>query len=826
MQAALARAGAAARRHPPLPARHRRGLRLPQAAARDARARRSSASAIDPARSWIVGDSLSDLEAGRALGIPGILVAPRGTAPPAGARRAGSLLAAARPSRTGAGGEARRTAAMAGSPGRGSGSSPSRSRARSPRSSGRWSRTASCGWRPRRGRARRARRRARAAARWRERLRRRPRAACAGGARRRRGGRRGDRGGRAAAELPGRASGCSPSRRPISRALAAAVRRRRHRPGRLVRRGAGAGAPRACSSRASAPARSPRPSSPRSRARRRSPWNGQPLARVLRRRPRDPGGRASTGGCGRFLVAPRRGGPRVPARCGEERREVLLVGLANGPVLATLLKHAGARITILEEDAALARGAGGAVAGAGEGPRGREGRGRRRRRALGARAAAREVRPHRARRELVRRRLPLARALSHRRDHRWTVAGLRAPTSPASSRGAGCSRSARASAGSAATLREAAGLPARGVRAAGRRARARRAHRLGAAGTARPASTPGEAQGALRRHRGRTGIPLPLQPRATRGAATSTRRSIRGERPRGLAFSTPLDLSPTIDERPFFDSVERLTLSPRGRTLPEELEPLESPARLRILPTADRALWGILLAGLAAVAAALALRARAARRGAAQGAAAVSIPAAALWHGAAARRAPRGVCRLGRRGWRPRRRRRRRRGRPCSPGSAPAGPPPRGRARASRPGRRPRRWRCSSARRGTGSLPAAVRLGPAAASAALIAAAALLGVAARPRAAARRRAGRDRRSPARAPRAAAPSSPPRRWPPSPRASPPRTSATRCSGSSAPLALLAPSLPRFAPARRLQQGGPRGDLNAAAALGYHAPHADG
>jgi D-glycero-D-manno-heptose 1,7-bisphosphate phosphatase len=51
---------------------------------------------IDAARSWIVGDSLSDLEAGRALGIPGILVAPRGTVPPAGARRAGTLLAAAR----------------------------------------------------------------------------------------------------------------------------------------------------------------------------------------------------------------------------------------------------------------------------------------------------------------------------------------------------------------------------------------------------------------------------------------------------------------------------------------------------------------------------------------------------------------------------------------------------------------------------------------------------------------------------------------------------------------------------------------------------------
>ena len=51
---------------------------------------------IDPARSWIVGDSLSDLEAGRAAGVRGILVAPPGTEVPPGARRAGSLLAAAR----------------------------------------------------------------------------------------------------------------------------------------------------------------------------------------------------------------------------------------------------------------------------------------------------------------------------------------------------------------------------------------------------------------------------------------------------------------------------------------------------------------------------------------------------------------------------------------------------------------------------------------------------------------------------------------------------------------------------------------------------------
>jgi len=50
---------------------------------------------VDPGRSWVVGDSLSDLEAGAAVGIPGILVAARGSAPP-GVVTASTLLAAAR----------------------------------------------------------------------------------------------------------------------------------------------------------------------------------------------------------------------------------------------------------------------------------------------------------------------------------------------------------------------------------------------------------------------------------------------------------------------------------------------------------------------------------------------------------------------------------------------------------------------------------------------------------------------------------------------------------------------------------------------------------
>lgn len=51
---------------------------------------------VDPARSWVVGDSLSDLEAGQAAGVRGILVARRSEPRPAGTTAAGSLLAAAR----------------------------------------------------------------------------------------------------------------------------------------------------------------------------------------------------------------------------------------------------------------------------------------------------------------------------------------------------------------------------------------------------------------------------------------------------------------------------------------------------------------------------------------------------------------------------------------------------------------------------------------------------------------------------------------------------------------------------------------------------------
>jgi len=52
--------------------------------------------AIDVSRSWVVGDSLSDLQAGQAMGIRGILVVPPGGLRPPGVPAARSLLSAAR----------------------------------------------------------------------------------------------------------------------------------------------------------------------------------------------------------------------------------------------------------------------------------------------------------------------------------------------------------------------------------------------------------------------------------------------------------------------------------------------------------------------------------------------------------------------------------------------------------------------------------------------------------------------------------------------------------------------------------------------------------
>lgn len=95
MQAQLARAGAAvdAILHCPHEIAEQCGCRKPRPGMIE---RAQGLFAVDSGRSWVVGDSLSDLEAGRAAGIPGILVVPRGEPRPPGVAAAGSLLAAAR----------------------------------------------------------------------------------------------------------------------------------------------------------------------------------------------------------------------------------------------------------------------------------------------------------------------------------------------------------------------------------------------------------------------------------------------------------------------------------------------------------------------------------------------------------------------------------------------------------------------------------------------------------------------------------------------------------------------------------------------------------
>jgi D-glycero-D-manno-heptose 1,7-bisphosphate phosphatase len=95
MQLALARAGAAvdAVYHCPHDIAEGCGCRKPLPGMFAAALERFP---VAVARSWVVGDSLSDLEAGRAVGLRGILVVPRGGERPPGVQVAGSLLAAAR----------------------------------------------------------------------------------------------------------------------------------------------------------------------------------------------------------------------------------------------------------------------------------------------------------------------------------------------------------------------------------------------------------------------------------------------------------------------------------------------------------------------------------------------------------------------------------------------------------------------------------------------------------------------------------------------------------------------------------------------------------
>lgn len=111
---------------------------------------------------------------------------------------------------------------------------------------------------------------------------------------------------------------------------------------------------------------------------------------------------------------------------------------------------------------------------------------------------------------------------------------------------------------------------------------------------------------------------------------------ICGEKVKGYYFSTPLDLSPTTDERPFFDHLERLMISPSGRPLPEELDQVEVGWVLRFIPGGDWSYWSVLLAGFALGGIAIALVFLRARRRSGSGARVRAPLLTCLFLGAAA----------------------------------------------------------------------------------------------------------------------------------------------------------------------------------------------
>jgi hypothetical protein len=76
---------------------------------------------------------------------------------------------------------------------------------------------------------------------------------------------------------------------------------------------------------------------------------------------------------------------------------------------------------------------------------------------------------------------------------------------------------------------------------------------------------------------------------------------VRGERRGGYYFSSPQDLSPARDDRPFFDHFERLMISPTGPPLPEERGRLSGDWRLRFVPPGDGIFWAVLLFGIVLV---------------------------------------------------------------------------------------------------------------------------------------------------------------------------------------------------------------------------------
>jgi len=82
---------------------------------------------------------------------------------------------------------------------------------------------------------------------------------------------------------------------------------------------------------------------------------------------------------------------------------------------------------------------------------------------------------------------------------------------------------------------------------------------------------------------------------------------VRGERRGGYYFSSPQDLTPARDDRPFFDHFERLMISPTGPPLPEERGRLSGGWTLQFVPRGDSIFWAVLLSGIVLLPAAVLL---------------------------------------------------------------------------------------------------------------------------------------------------------------------------------------------------------------------------
>jgi hypothetical protein len=303
------------------------------------------------------------------------------------------------------------------------------------------------------------------------------------------------------------------------------------------------------------------------------------------------------------------------------RIAALAVGFPSGPLLAALLERPGATVTILDEDGALAA-------------------------AVAARwpAFAEALRSGRATLRTGSPRAFLARdpgrfdvillaeipsygalrsgALNFTPDYRYTVAAFRSyldhlePTGLLAVERNGMARAVS-------TLRAAAGLPREVF--AERLAVLGRPEQLFSAGFYRPAGfLEDPLQPLVYLH-----SPFLYRPNASKPRGFYY-PLVGSARVQGLSFSSPLDLSPPLDSRPFFDHLERTVLSPPGWVLPEEWDPAPGAWRVKLVPAGDRPVYGAVLAALALAAVALLAGARSDARPAAPG---TAVP---LWSGAAA----------------------------------------------------------------------------------------------------------------------------------------------------------------------------------------------